>query len=342
MGTFRGYRMDVFSEAQTWWLDHTWVAGYRTYPCFGRYSGGEIVPYSTIYIKSSKVHCLSHMWMPFPNDMGWTNTSGLIYLANGVCHQMANRLLVSRGASVMAADGAILSSIIYGPFGNTWAVWAATRLWMCLVWGSPPFHEPKGRGKHKKYMERVFASYNEKALKIVEIIDKDPQKKERIEKIRASFSKAQSEIPEHVIMGGRPTERIMRSASNLYAELARKTQEIATMDPFFSEDEAEKTIVEDAKSIIEYRLGTDYDPDKIKGILGRRAEFAKEKHGMDKGLLSPKRIAKGAALEVNERFRKFQEQIQKEIGRDDYEKLFGKPPEIKYRLGDPEAAGVEE
>ncbi|GAI90105.1 unnamed protein product, partial [marine sediment metagenome] len=154
---------------------------------------------------------------------------------------------------------------------------------------------------------------NEAAEKALKTVNRDAQAKERMEKARA-----------------------------LHREAPSKALEIVTKEPLLSEEEHEKITIEDAKLLIEHRLGTTFDPNKIKGILDLRAEFIKEKRQMDKELPRRGRSGKEAALEINERFRKLLNRIETEVGRADYEKLFGRPPDVSYTLGDPEIAGTEE
>ncbi len=60
--------------------------------------------------------------------------AGIIYGVHGVCHQMANRLLLTSGKTVALAEGFPLSAATYGIYGTT----IPRFVWLAAMW-VPPF-----------------------------------------------------------------------------------------------------------------------------------------------------------------------------------------------------------
>lgn len=67
----------------------------------------------------SKLNCMGGSESDFLGIQGWFKYAGIVYGLHGVCHQMANRLLLSAGKlTVTNADGYMLSASQYGIYGT--------------------------------------------------------------------------------------------------------------------------------------------------------------------------------------------------------------------------------
>ena len=115
--------------------DHTWVAsdqsgvcwnclgGGPTYYCGpNRWHGGKYVPPEGDQICSGDGDVASATCMGNPKQstfLGIPSSAGIVYLINGVCHQIANRVLYWTGATVEAAAGYWFSSTTFGTWGTT-------------------------------------------------------------------------------------------------------------------------------------------------------------------------------------------------------------------------------
>ena len=106
-------------------LDHTYVEcvlNGKTWGCHGRSSGGAVL--------SSGTGCEFNADCIYGND-----EAGIVYLLTGVCHQIANRTLISAGVTVHRANGYFLSSSIYGEYGLYQVAWN-DRKRQCNITGS--------------------------------------------------------------------------------------------------------------------------------------------------------------------------------------------------------------
>ena len=112
--------------------DHTYVyatagAGGAAYNC--TCYGGIIiptpidVPNMTVPGDMRSVSCMINMQHTLkPNYNGWLDNCGIIYGLEGVCHNMANRILMQAGGAVMpfgTVNGYTMSFLLYGYFGDT-------------------------------------------------------------------------------------------------------------------------------------------------------------------------------------------------------------------------------
>lgn len=162
MATLTAYAAPIWWD---WLGEHTYVTsddGHGPWPCpehFGWTSQGRYLDHGTG--EGSKAQCCSEPW----------STGGILaYGIDGVCYQMADRVLLPAGFWVHRARNFWLAFVVYGPYGNTGVSWLATRGAFCLLWGSPPFQEPKARGRLRTHMERVNALYTEAATKARESV----------------------------------------------------------------------------------------------------------------------------------------------------------------------------
>lgn len=102
-----GYAISVQRSAEI--LDHTYVLSNcgHVWRCNGRSEGGEAICEGTC--DANFANCLA---TPDGN-------AGVRYGINGVCHQMANRILFAGGALVSKAKGYRSSVFVWGTFGRT-------------------------------------------------------------------------------------------------------------------------------------------------------------------------------------------------------------------------------
>ncbi|NNN49765.1 hypothetical protein [Vibrio sp. 2-2(8)] len=87
--------------------DHTYVKcvlNGTAWGCHGRSSGGQVI--------AAGAGCDAHAGCIYGND-----EAGIEYLLTGVCHQIANRTLISANVTVHNARFYTLSSATYGDFG---------------------------------------------------------------------------------------------------------------------------------------------------------------------------------------------------------------------------------
>ena len=135
-------------------VDHTYVHSFsngaivKKYGCHGREDGGKVI-------------CKGY------GDITWAEkiakpdgSAGIRYGIDGVCHQMANRILYPAGIIVSAASGYSLSSLIYGTYGhgefNPDVLKTSTLL---SIEGSPHFHKVKAL--HSELPKRSDMNINE-------------------------------------------------------------------------------------------------------------------------------------------------------------------------------------
>ena len=105
IGTFTGYAVPAQLASA---VDHTYVVltpGVAC-GCFGRSSGGQ--PICSGQGNVDQGACLSTP----------AGTAGIAYGLEGVCHQMANRILWPAGLTVLKARGARGSMFTWGMYGR--------------------------------------------------------------------------------------------------------------------------------------------------------------------------------------------------------------------------------
>jgi len=95
--------------------DHTYVvANGNVWPCLGGDSGGRKLESGTGTIAAAT--CMGDPKRT--TFMGIPSSAGIVYAVNGVCHQIANRVLYTTNATVTGADGYIYTQILYGTYGT--------------------------------------------------------------------------------------------------------------------------------------------------------------------------------------------------------------------------------
>ena len=123
MGTLiaKKYPTKLFLKA----ADHTYVecsTGGKAWSCWGGKTGGTAFNSGTGSTRRADAIAESN------EHAGIT-----CYLVNGVCHQAANRILVSAGILVSTARGYALSQAVFGTYGRA-------GVWPC----SAPFNQQVG------------------------------------------------------------------------------------------------------------------------------------------------------------------------------------------------------
>ena len=123
MGEISYYCEDIFWGL----LDHTSVGrcdGYGPWRCPGPGGGTAEVgrKISAGHMEGSVAQCLSE-----PDS-----TAEIVYGINGVCHQMANRILYPTCTSVWGAHGFWATFLIYGNIGPDWLIWFFRKAIYCL------------------------------------------------------------------------------------------------------------------------------------------------------------------------------------------------------------------
>lgn len=87
--------------------DHTYVdVGGQAFGCHGRSSGGSVIGAGAGDLDAGL--CLA----------GAGGEAGIDYMKTGVCHQIANRILLPSGLTTVAARGARWSIRVYGSYGR--------------------------------------------------------------------------------------------------------------------------------------------------------------------------------------------------------------------------------
>jgi hypothetical protein len=103
MGDLKGYAISMRQMP----FDHTYV--YSSYgdiwPCHGRDTGGYIICVGAAEVDKSR--CLSQA----------DGEAGIDYSVTGVCHQIANRILLPSSQIVQKARGWRWSLLLYGIYG---------------------------------------------------------------------------------------------------------------------------------------------------------------------------------------------------------------------------------
>lgn len=103
-GVLRGYAIPVQYFP---FFDHTYVRSDdgQTWGCNGRSTGGKEICYGEANIQMAK-------WLSQEDGL-----AGINYMKTGVCHQIANRILLSARTLVAAARGARTSFFEWGVYG---------------------------------------------------------------------------------------------------------------------------------------------------------------------------------------------------------------------------------
>lgn len=93
-------------------VDHVFVVtSEHNWPCFGR--GGKEIPNSHVVAKGFGYA----KWAEYINGPDPIHPTGLINKVTGVCHNVANRLLVLANADVSDAFGNEIVTLMYGKYG---------------------------------------------------------------------------------------------------------------------------------------------------------------------------------------------------------------------------------
>lgn len=148
--------------------DHTYVEcsmGGKAWNCWGGKTGGA--PFNSGLGSTNRADCIAK-----PNERAGITC----YLINGVCHQAANRILLTANILVAGARGYGVSSAIFGPYGKV-------GFWPCSAPfdqfpgisgdlpecqgagpkgpGEPPFQAPtEAENKHLLDLQRAYASFD--------------------------------------------------------------------------------------------------------------------------------------------------------------------------------------
>ena len=80
---------------------------------------------------------------------GWDGMARIVYGKDGVCHQIANRILAPAGVKVIRAKYYNLSSMRYGHYGRDWKNWPKFRAYIEIQEPEPSF-EPFSGGLHEE------------------------------------------------------------------------------------------------------------------------------------------------------------------------------------------------
>mgnify|MGYP003606990066 CR=1 FL=1 len=94
-------------------VDHVFVVGDGgfNWPCFGR--GCEVISSSHLVAEGKS----SVGWIDLLNGTDAIHPTGLTNKVDGICHNVANRLIASANCSVAEAAGNLLVTLVYGKFG---------------------------------------------------------------------------------------------------------------------------------------------------------------------------------------------------------------------------------
>lgn len=136
--------------------DHTWVVTHQKgigwscpggndyYVGDGRWKTGKYVPpddsrlLTTTDNSIARATCMGdpkeQNRSPIPKT-SWPYSAGIWYAINGVCHQIANRVLWPTSATVAGANGYAYSSVAFGVYGTMIPpiAWAIPALWPILT-----------------------------------------------------------------------------------------------------------------------------------------------------------------------------------------------------------------
>lgn len=146
--------------------DHTYVkcAGSKAWSCWGGSTGGRELNHATG--STNRANEIAE-----PNERAGITC----YLINGVCHQAANRILLSANITVAGARGYSVSESIYGPYGRPRGPFGfcpapfnqhdgvTGDLHECTptapATGEKAFMAPAGNKNEQAYLEKVRATY---------------------------------------------------------------------------------------------------------------------------------------------------------------------------------------
>lgn len=105
LGTLTGYSLPMVGQM----TDHTYVTSSNghVWPCNGRFAGGQAICAGVGNV--DQADCLA-----LPNQ-----SAGIRYGLDGLCHQMANRILFPAGQTVTRARGFRFSSTVFGAYGKS-------------------------------------------------------------------------------------------------------------------------------------------------------------------------------------------------------------------------------
>lgn len=180
---FTAYKRAVNAPALGWFLDHTYVqaaAGPQTrytFTCYDTHSRPASLPGTDTAINDSNGNPFGERPVEFAQIMACgmpaarmdfnlaTDTCNLRYLRDGVCHQMANRLLVHPDAPAGAIvdpstiRGGRISTLLYGLFGRKWPDYLhlAVDRYLALEAGNEPT-ETEDAAQYSHYVESIYNS----------------------------------------------------------------------------------------------------------------------------------------------------------------------------------------
>ncbi len=311
-----GYAIRIPAAANQ--LDHTYVGYVENDPknpiyswkCHGRDKGGEEICRGNGDPRTA--NCLSHE----------DSNAGLIYGVSGVCHQMANRILLPAGVIVSDAKGFGLSTFTYGIYGQLNPVFFATLNPLALIAAT----------KAAKKIRKEWSARKARCLKT---------------KKSLSQPSGSKKLPS----GGSPEQVFLQQVIDLHASVLTKS---AIGDDVFSindkdlgEEEisklelGEKELREkEFKLFMEYRLGKELNLEITELVLKAHSEFNEEKSKADANLLGDDISIDEYVNCGNEHITEVLAQIAKDMNDDaKFKALYDiSPPKDTFILIEPEIA----
>ncbi len=301
-----GYAIKIPAAANQ--LDHTYVGYVENDPknpiyswkCHGRDKGGEEICRGNGDLRIAD--CLSHE----------DSNAGLIYGVSGVCHQMANRILLPAGVIVSDAKGFGLSTFTYGIYGQLNPIFFATLNPLALIAAT----------KAAKKIRKEWSARKARCLKTKKSLS------------QPSGSKILS-------AGGSPEQVFLQQVIDLHAGELTKS---ATEDNVFSikdKELGEKELREkEFKLFMEYRLGEELNSEITELVLKAHSEFNEEKSKADANLLGDDISIDEYVNCGNEHITEVLAQIAKDMNDDaKFKALYDiSPPKDTFILIEPEIA----
>lgn len=292
MGTLvlKHYPTSLFANA----ADHTYVecgTGGKAWSCWGGQTGGAVLRQATGSTKRADA-------IAEPNERAGITC----YLINGVCHQAANRILISAGITVNGARGYHISQALFGPYGRV-------GFWPCRA----PFDQHAGiTGDIPECAPPPGPAASDLRLSAVDQLDWNY--------IRGAVA-------------------IYESYAGLLDDAIRPdTEGLAALPPEGPHVDFQMALFE---HMLDFHVGSLLADDQTPGLLAVRRRFELQRIELEARYARDEIPAPEFVDAFNRLTIEFQEQIGKEMTDAQYESLFQLRKDERVVLADPEIASRE-
>ncbi|MEI6859417.1 MAG: hypothetical protein V5788_06485 [Shewanella sp.] len=319
--SFSVYTLPAFIDKSP--VDHTYVEfdGHGPFPCHGHSKGGHVLEGASgeeNYALAKKFN--AKMKLPFKKHIPIignitlfhipTGDTGIIYAINGVCHMMADRILVPSEKTVYNARGFVISSGLYGVYG----VYIPISMELLI----------------KKLMDTVFDGLPKKIRKILKKMLESMSSNPIVSFARLVEAAAQSEWRARLKKNDIPIDNHMRITAD--STLGDKINSIYNEDNLI---ESTNLPAQEHEVVLKHILGEDIDNETINKLKDCMEEFrsstASDSATKD---VNGEKSTEDIMSELNDRANNYLSEANKILGAEKFEKLFKVKPGERIQLFD--------